>query len=140
MRPGRFFLIALAALTLAGATVRREPAAADAAVPVDYRGEIIRFVGAIAARARLAHPEFGIFPQNASELGADPDYLGTATGIGQEDLYYGYVRDGRPTPPRVTRRLERNLDRFVQAGKLVLTVDYPFQSENRPRFDRATRK
>jgi hypothetical protein len=46
---------------------------------------------------RERHSGFGVFPQNAEELGIHfPDYLETVTGIGVEDLYYGYPRDHEP--------------------------------------------
>ncbi|NWF78310.1 MAG: endo alpha-1,4 polygalactosaminidase [Chloroflexi bacterium] len=62
------------------------------------------------------------------------------TGIAQEDIYYGYIRDGRATLWRITQELEDNLERFKAGDKLVLTLDYPFRSRNVPRFDQATRK
>jgi hypothetical protein len=30
-----------------------------------------------------------------------PDYMEAMTGIGVEDLYYGYPRDHEPSPPRM---------------------------------------
>jgi len=87
--------------------------------------EMADFVAAIAAHARAQDPDFYIFPQNAPELaGLVPGYLGTVDGIGQEDIYYGYVGDDQPTPPAVTAQMEGYLDVFEIAGKLVLTVDY----------------
>jgi len=60
-------------------------------------------------------------------------------GIGQEDLYYGYDADGELTPDEVTQDVQSNLDVFLNAGKTVLTVDYPFsQSEDVPHFDAGT--
>ena len=101
---------------------------------VDPKAEMIRFVGAIGDHARAADPAFGIFPQNASELGADAGYLECVTGIGQEDTYYGYKKDGKATPASVTAQIEANLDVFHSAGKLVLTVDYPFKDPDTPAF------
>jgi cysteinyl-tRNA synthetase len=83
------------------------------------------FVAALAAFFRARDPGFYIFPQNAPELaGRTTGYLDAVDGIGQEDIYYGYDADDRPTPASVTTELERHLDRFRNAGKLVLTVDY----------------
>ncbi len=88
-------------------------------------GEMADFVNAIAQHARERHPGFGVFPQNAEELGTRfPDYLETVTGIGVEDLYYGYPRDHAPSPPEWTAEREAILDQWVAAGKLVLTIDY----------------
>lgn len=87
--------------------------------------EMIAFVGEIARRARERDPDFYIFPQNAAELVEyDPAYLDIVDGIGQEDIYYGYEADDVMTPPDETEWLEGYLDRFVPAGKLVLTIDY----------------
>jgi cysteinyl-tRNA synthetase len=87
--------------------------------------EMADFVIALAKYARQRHPGFGVFPQNAEELGTlFPDYLGTVTGIGVEDLYYGYPRDHEPSPADWTAEREGILDQWVAAYKLVLTIDY----------------
>jgi endo-alpha-1,4-polygalactosaminidase (GH114 family) len=51
------------------------------------------------------------------------------TGIGVEDLYYGYPRDHEPSPPEWTAQREAILDQWVAAGKLVLTIDYTARPE-----------
>jgi cysteinyl-tRNA synthetase, unknown class len=102
----------------------------------DPRAEMIAFVQAIASHARAADPGFGVFPQNAAELGAYPEYVAVVTGMGQEDTYYGYKKDGKATPADVTAQIESDLDRFVAAGKLVLTVDYTFKDEDVPTFNK----
>jgi len=87
--------------------------------------EMVAFVAAIAAHARARDPDFHIFPQNAPQLAAlIPTYLNAVSGIGQEDLYYGYEADDEMTPPPVTTELEGYLDLFKAAGKPVLTIDY----------------
>ena len=87
--------------------------------------EMAAFVAAIRAHARSRDPDFTIFPQNAPQLAeAVPTYLDSVDGIGQEDIYYGYEGDDVMTPPAVSTELERTLDLFKNAGKLVLTVDY----------------
>jgi cysteinyl-tRNA synthetase len=87
--------------------------------------EMADFVIAMADYAREQHPGFGVFPQNAEELGIRfPDYLQTVTGIGVEDLYYGYPRDHEASPPDWTAQREGILDQWVKAGKLVLLIDY----------------
>ena len=89
------------------------------------------FVAAIGARARSLDPDFLIFPQNGPELaGLAPGYLDSVEGIGQEDLYFGYEEDGQATPSPVTAELEGHLDRFKDAGKLVLTIDYASSAGN----------
>jgi cysteinyl-tRNA synthetase len=87
--------------------------------------EMSDFVAALAGFFRARDPDFYIFPQNAPELAElAPGYLDAVDGIGQEGIYYGYDSDDEPTPSSVTLELERHLDRFRSAGKLVLTVDY----------------
>lgn len=87
--------------------------------------EMADFVAGLAAYARARRPGFLVVPQNAAGLAAlIPAYLNSVDGIGQEDIYYGYDDDDRPTPPDVTAEIERYLDTFKAAGKLVLTVDY----------------
>lgn len=87
--------------------------------------EMVDFVLALAAYARVRDPEFGVFPQNAEELGAAyPDYLSAMTGIGVEDLYYGYSGDDIPSPADWTGTREEILEAWVSAGRLVLTIDY----------------
>lgn len=110
------------------------------AQPVDPRAAMVAFVEAIAAHAREQKPGFAVFPQNAAELGQDPGYLATVTGIGQEDTFYGYNGRGTKTPPDATAQIEANLSLFRAAGKLVLTVDYPFHNPNKPVFNKRTRK
>ncbi len=87
--------------------------------------EMADFVAAIRVYARARDPDFYIVPQNAPELGTRiPSYLSFVDGIGQEDLYYGYLDDDVMTPPTVTAELEGYLDLFKNAGKAVLTTDY----------------
>jgi len=92
--------------------------------------EMADFVVGLAEYARERHPGFGVFPQNAEELGIRfPDYLETVTGVGVEDLYYGYPRDHTSSPPEWTAEREAILDQWVAAGKLVLTIDYTRRAE-----------
>jgi cysteinyl-tRNA synthetase len=87
--------------------------------------EMVDFILDFTEYARKKHPGFGIFPQNAEELGIQfPKYLDAMTGIGVEDLYYGYPRDHEPSPADWTAEREVILDQWVAAGKLVLTIDY----------------
>jgi cysteinyl-tRNA synthetase len=87
--------------------------------------EMVDFVLDFTEYAREKVPGFGVFPQNAEELGMlFPDYLAAVDGIGVEDLYYGYPRDHEPSPADWTAERETILDQWVEAGKLVLTIDY----------------
>ena len=92
--------------------------------------EMVDFIMDFSAYAREKHPGFGIFPQNAEELGIlFPDYLEAVTGIGIEDLYYGNPRDHEPSPAAWTAEREAILDQWVAADKLVLTTDYTAKSD-----------
>ncbi len=87
--------------------------------------EMVDFILDFTQCARKKVPGFGVFPQNAEELGIKfPDFMGAMTGIGIEDLYYGYPRDHEPSPADWTNERESILDQWVAAGKLVLTIDY----------------
>ncbi|MBN1994321.1 MAG: endo alpha-1,4 polygalactosaminidase [Anaerolineae bacterium] len=92
--------------------------------------EMADFVIELAEYARKKHPGFGVFPQNEEILGLMfPDYLDTVTGIGIEDMYYGYPRDHQASPADWTAYREAILDQWVEAGKLVLTIDYTSHPE-----------
>ena len=92
--------------------------------------EMVAFILNFTEYARKKKPGFGIFPQNAEELGIlYPEYLKQVNGIGVEDLYYGYPRDHEPSPANWTAEREAILDQWVAAGKLVLTIDYTARPE-----------
>lgn len=92
--------------------------------------EMVDFILDFTHYARKKAPGFGVFPQNSEELGIMfPDYLAEMTGIGVEDLYYGYPRDHEPSPAEWTAEREAILDQWVDAGKLVLTVDYTSRAD-----------
>ncbi len=92
--------------------------------------EMVDFIMDFTQYAREEHPGFGVFPQNAEELGLMfPEYMDMMTGVGVEDLYYGYPRDHTASPPDWTAEREAILDRWVAAGKLVLTIDYSARPE-----------
>jgi cysteinyl-tRNA synthetase, unknown class len=92
--------------------------------------EMVDFILDFTEYARKIHPGFGVFPQNAEELGLIfPEFMNAMTGIGVEDLYYGYPRDHEPSPADWTAEREQILDQWVKAGKLVLTIDYTARPE-----------
>ena len=99
----------------------------------DYRQAMRDFVVRISETARMQHPDFIVIPQNGIELvtlgeNANSDlaagYLAAIDGLGQEDLFYGYVRDDEPTPADATEYLLSYLRRSKQAGKCILVTDY----------------
>ena len=60
--------------------------------------EMVDFVVKISEYAKNKNSNFGIFPQNGAALGAHEEYINAVTGIGQEDIYYGYDGDGQKHP------------------------------------------
>jgi cysteinyl-tRNA synthetase len=92
--------------------------------------EMVDFILDFSKYARKKHPGFGVFPQNAEELGIlFPEFMEAMTGMGVEDLYYGYPRDHEPSPADWTAEREAILDQWIAAGKLVLTIDYSSKPE-----------
>ena len=92
--------------------------------------EMVDFIMDFTDYARERHPGFGVFPQNAEELGIlHPEFLQAMTGIGVEDLFYGYPRDHEPSPADWSAERQDILDQWVAAGKLVLTIDYSARPE-----------
>ncbi len=92
--------------------------------------EMVDFIMDFTTYAREKRPGFGVFPQNAEELGIlFPEYLDMMTGVGIEDLYYGNPRDHEASPADWTAEREAILDQWVAADKLVLTTDYTAKSE-----------
>ena len=90
--------------------------------------EMIEFVLEIAEYTRQTsnNSEFGVFPQNGEALSIHRDYLEAVTGIGKEDTWY----DGNDLQPgNYTEETIIHLDRFRDAGKLVLVIDYPEDPE-----------
>ena len=99
----------------------------------DYRQAMRDFVVRISETARAQHPGFIVIPQNGIELvtiGDDADaelaasYLSANDGHGQEDLFYGYLRDDASTPTDETDYLLSYLRRTQQAGNRILVTDY----------------
>ena len=104
----------------------------------DYRQAMRDFVVRISKTARAQQPNFIVIPQNGIELiTMDNDansnfvseYMDAIDGHGQEDLFYGYVRDDVPTPSDETEYLLAYLHRSKQAGKGILVTDYCSRTE-----------
>jgi cysteinyl-tRNA synthetase, unknown class len=86
-------------------------------------GDMVAFVRRLAyhARVRRGRPDFAIFLQNGEALIKYPTIYDVVTGIGREDTFY---TGNRPNLPAEVERTLRFLDRFRDAGKPVLTIDY----------------
>jgi cysteinyl-tRNA synthetase len=95
--------------------------------------EMADFVMAIAEHARERSPEFGIFTINGEDIPLrfpESGYMDAVTGILVESLHYGYPRDNEQSDADWTAYREEMLDQWVEAGKLVLVVDYSLRPEH----------
>ena len=94
----------------------------------------------ISVYAKGFDPNFIVIPQNGvglicttgDDVGLpDVDYFGRIEGFGQEDLYYGYDADDRPTPsvlnaekrPRFFRLYQQLVEQRVPGEPLELLQD-----------------
>jgi cysteinyl-tRNA synthetase len=119
-------------------------AAAAESADVDPVEEMVEFIREIRAYAQARNPNFLIIPQNASELAElHPDYLSLIDAIGQEQIYFdgdadtinadensGDVRVPATGDGYSTQFYEETLEPFLDAGKVVLSVDYAQQPDN----------
>jgi len=100
---------------------------------VAFRDEMRSFVTGISDYAKVLKPGFAVIPQNGIKLIAsngEPDgeliaeYLNAIDGLGQEDLFYGYENDDKPTPHEETAYLMSFLDRSKETGNVIFVTDY----------------
>ncbi len=88
----------------------------------DAAERMVAFVRRIAAHARAEDPDFLVVPQNAPGLVEVDGYLDVVSGIGAEDTWF---RGNRRQHRGQVREVVPLLDRFRDAGRRVLVVDYP---------------
>ncbi len=99
----------------------------------DYKQLMREFVQRISRYARRFDSDFIIIPQNGNELitvngeqdGVPAgDYIRAISGVGREDLFYGYKRDNTATPKKESEYMSSFLhitrDNHIQ----VLVTDY----------------
>lgn len=86
------------------------------------KDEMIDYIIKVSEYAKNKNPDFMIIAQNAEELAEDPRYLAAVDGIGKENTFY--ENDGTKVSKEDTGYIIENLDRFTDAGKLVLMVEY----------------
>ncbi|NPA54733.1 MAG: hypothetical protein GXO21_08745 [Aquificae bacterium] len=102
---------------------------------IDYRQEMRNFIISISTYAKQVNPNFIIIPQNGVELitiNGEPEgeivvpYVKAIDGQGQEDLFYGFEEDNKPTPVEETKWLISFLDRLKKYDKqkTILVIDY----------------
>jgi cysteinyl-tRNA synthetase len=96
-----------------------------------HEQDMVQFVTNLARYARAHAPggeDFGVIVQNAEGLAADyPDYPALVTAIAREEVYVQAT--DLPTEQSERLQVQRDLDRFLRCGRLVLTVDYASQAE-----------
>ncbi len=108
---------------------------------VDFRTEMVKFVGEISEYAKIKNSEFLIIPQNGESLASESYYLSYADGIGKEDLSYGYDNDGAATSSGDKSDMVKYLDMFTAENKFVLVTDYVFSnSEDVPDYNDAKQR
>lgn len=114
-------------------------ASCDKETDIDYRQEMRKFVIEISKKSKSQRSDFAIIVQNGVEITSTtekPDgpiaseYISAIDGQGQEDLFYGYAKDNKPTPAKVTEHLKPYLSRLKDEGKVILTTDYCSSHEN----------
>lgn len=106
---------------------------------IDYRQEMRKFVVGISQNAKSQNPAFQIIPQNGVDLictdnnpygSLASEYISAIDGQGQEDLFFGYSRDDKPTPSKATNQLKSYLSRLKENGKVILATDYCYSQTN----------
>ncbi|MBO7572405.1 MAG: endo alpha-1,4 polygalactosaminidase [Bacteroidales bacterium] len=106
---------------------------------IDYRQEMRKFVIEISKNAKSQRSDFAIIVQNGVEITSTTDnadgeiaseYISAIDGQGQEDLFFGYSKDDKATPSKVTKYLKSYLSKIKKDGIVILTTDYCSSQEN----------
>lgn len=95
----------------------------------DIKQDMVDFIKAISEFAKSIDPNFKIIPQNATELLHEAGYLDAIDGIGVEDTWF----DGNSTVDWTQYNLE-DLALATEAGKFVLSIDYPTDPAKQQEF------
>jgi len=99
----------------------------------NYRQEMRDFVQGISAYSRAIKPGFIVIPQNGHELLTENGeatgtpvtaYLDAISGVGREDLFYGYDSDNTATPYYATDYFLGFMELAKNNGIKVLAIDY----------------
>ena len=111
---------------------------------VDPTQEMVDFICAIRTAARAENPDFIVIPQNATELAQlVPGYLDCVDAVAQEHVYFNGneqaaaadLNSGDVPLPETGEGysrayFEQTLTPFLEAGKVVFTVDYAQEPAN----------
>jgi cysteinyl-tRNA synthetase, unknown class len=93
------------------------------------RADMIAFVTALSARARMHKPGFLVVVQNAEELAASDRFLEAIDGIAKEDLLFGVDHKASRNPRPSINEALGYLRRARDHGKGVLVVEYLSQPD-----------
>jgi cysteinyl-tRNA synthetase len=91
-----------------------------------YRRDMVDWVKAVAACARIKNPAALVIPQNGAQLFAHADFLATADAAGIEDLF---TNGDKLQKPADTKYVLKNLAPLLAAHKPVLDIEYPKRAE-----------
>jgi cysteinyl-tRNA synthetase len=134
----KWAVVLLVGLALSGCNVPGDEddgggGASDPDANRDFRQDMMDLVQGLSAWARQSDADFIVIPQNGQDIFSpnsdpadpvDPDYLAAISGIGREDLFYGYDADDVATPTSVTAEFRSFLDLYRAQGKTVMVIDY----------------
>jgi cysteinyl-tRNA synthetase len=124
------FIIVLSGIIYCQDLVNLNPSDSDSFF---YRDEMRHFIQAISRYSHQFHPNFIIVPQNGLSLlttNGEPEgvliseYLTAIDGVGQEELFFGFLGDNEPTPEVITSNWLGFLNKIRVLGKAVLVTDY----------------
>ena len=91
--------------------------------------DMIDLVGNIGSYARGRNKNFKIIPQNGDDLLTYPSFLNVIDGYAREELLYGEEHRSARNPPENIAETVQRLRKVTLAGKPVLVVEYPSDSE-----------
>ncbi len=102
--------------------------------------DMVDFISAIAAYARVQRSDFKIIPQNGDGLLGSPQFLRTIDGFGREDLLYNEREQGaRNSPASIAESIAR-LKPLVALGKPVFAIEYTTNLERAAAMQREIRE
>ncbi|RZJ48805.1 MAG: hypothetical protein EOO44_19625 [Flavobacterium sp.] len=134
----RILLLAFSILTLS-CSKDQDDQNQDLDNETEYKEKMREFVIGISKFAKSQNPQFIVIPQNGIELVSSngdasgsnhKPYLDAIDGNGQEDLFFGYNDDDKPTPAADNQYLKTLLDKSKNSGKTILVTDYCSTSSN----------
>jgi len=84
--------------------------------------DMVNLITSLKDYATSKNPNFKVWVNGAEELLDHSDYLGKIDGLVKEEVYY--TDTGSKQPVSVTQYVLNNLEKAVDAGKSVVTIEY----------------